>query len=98
MKKEVTRRVAQPASSIRGETSELNKHDRRDSAGKEAGYCRGGIGGRDDGGAVGARDEGGGTVGLRAGAAGGCGGGSGILTSMSMRADSILTISRFIWS
>ena len=47
---------------------------------------------------VGARDDVGGGVGvgLRAGATGG--GGSGIFTSMSMREDSILTISRFVWS
>jgi hypothetical protein len=59
-----------------------------------AGHC----GGRDDGCAVGARDDGGGTgAGLRAGAAGGCGG-SGIFISISMTADSSLAISRVVWS
>jgi hypothetical protein len=63
----------------------------------ETRYCRGGTGARDDGGATGARDDGGET-GLRAAAAGGCGGGSGIFTSISTTADSSLPISRRIWS
>lgn len=61
-------------------------------------YCGGGIGGRDDGGAVSDRDEGGGTVDLCPGAAGGCGGGSGIFISISTTADSSLAISRVVWS
>jgi hypothetical protein len=59
-----------------------------------AGHC----GGRKGGCAVGARDDGGGTgAGLRAGAAGGCGG-SGIFISISTTADSSLAISRVVWS
>jgi hypothetical protein len=61
-------------------------------------YCRGGIGVRDDGGAVGARDDGGDAGGLRAGAAGACGGGSGIFKSISATAASNRAISRLIWS
>ena len=59
-------------------------------------YCCGGIGCRDDGGAVGDRDEGGGTVDLCAAAAGGCDGGSGIFISISTTADSSLAISRIV--
>jgi hypothetical protein len=52
--------------------------------GDEAAYCRCGVDVRDDG-TIGARDDGGG---LRAGSAGGCGGGSGIFKSISATADS----------
>src|SRR5262249_29106945 len=59
------------------------------------GHC----GGRDDGCVVGTRDDGGGTgAGLRAGAAEGCGGGSGIFISISTTAESSLAISRVVWS
>ena len=44
----------------------LGRHERHDSAGMRLAYCRGGIGVREDGGTG---------AGLRAGAAGGCGGG-----------------------
>jgi hypothetical protein len=59
-------------------------------------YCRGGIGARDDGGAVGTRDDDGDAAGLRVGATGGCGGGSGIFKSISATADSSLAMSRAI--
>ena len=63
-------------------------------------YCRGGIGVRDDGGAIGVREDGGVVVGvgLRAGAAGGWGGGSGIFTISSATAVSSLPITRVVWS
>jgi len=60
-----------------------------------AGHCDG----RNGGCAVGAREDGGGTgAGFRAGAAGGCGGASGIFISISTIADSSLSISRLVWS
>src|SRR6266571_6434781 len=71
-------------------------HERQDRAG--IAYCRGGIGARDDGGAVGTRDDDGDAGGLRAGAAGGCGGGSGIFKNISATADSSLAMSRAIES
>jgi hypothetical protein len=64
----------------------------------EIAYCRGGIGARDDDGAVGTRDDDGDAGGLRAGAAGGCGGGSGVFKSISATADSSLPMSRAIES
>jgi hypothetical protein len=71
-------------------------HERQDKAG--IAYCRGGIGARDDGGAVGTRDDDGDAGGLRAGAAGGCGGGSVIFKNISATADSSLAMSRAIES
>jgi hypothetical protein len=54
----------------------------------EARYCRGGVGVRDDCGAVDARDDGGTGMGLRAGIASSCDGGSGIFKINSATVDS----------
>jgi hypothetical protein len=69
----------------------------QDSAGMRLAYCRGGIGVRDDGGAIGAREDGGTGVGLCAGVAGGCGGGAGIFSRISMTADCNMAISCATW-
>jgi hypothetical protein len=61
----------------------FGRHERQDKAG--IAYCRRGIGARDDDGDAG---------GLRAGAAGGCRGGSGIFKNISATADSSLAMSR----
>ena len=68
----------------------FGRHERQDSAGMRLAYCRGGIGAREDGGAIG--------VGLRAGAAGRCRGGAGSFARISMSAACSFSISRAIWS